>query len=73
MGKIADLMQKYLDTVSREQLEQDVAEIKALGLVGPSMKEFRDSFNEVSEFVYTQEVLVDACFTFDEKDLCAAA
>lgn len=43
MGKIADLMQQYLETVSREQLEQDVAEIKALGLVGPSMKEFRDS------------------------------
>lgn len=73
MGKIADLMQKYLDTVSREQLEQDIAEIKALGLVGPSMKEFRDSFNDRTEFVYTQEVLIDDCFTFDEKDLCAAA
>lgn len=73
MGKIADLMQQYLDTVSREQLEQDVAEIKALGLVGPSMREFRDSFREGTEFVYKQEVRISHCFTYDEKDLCAAA
>lgn len=57
MGKIADLMQKYLDTVSREQLEQDVAEIKALGLVGPSMKEFRDSCLKCEETCFSQHGL----------------
>lgn len=59
MGKIADLMQKYLDTVSREQLAQDVAEIKALGLVGPSMKEFRDSCLQCEEACLSQNMLDD--------------
>ncbi|CQB87984.1 Uncharacterised protein [Chlamydia trachomatis] len=59
MGKIADLMQKYLDTVSREQLEQDVAEIKALGLVGPSMKEFRDSCLKWEDVRLSQDMLDD--------------
>lgn len=59
MGKIADLMQKYLDTVSREQLEQDVAEIKALELVGPSMKEFRDSYLKCEEVCLSQDMLDD--------------
>ena len=59
MGKIADLMQKYLDTVSREQLEQDVSEIKALGLVGPSMKEFSDSCLQCEEACLSQDMLDD--------------
>lgn len=59
MGKIADLMQQYLDTVSREQLEQDVAEIKALGLVGPSMKEFRDLRLRCEGVCLSQDILDD--------------
>lgn len=59
MGEIADLMQEYLDTVSREQLEQDIAEIKALGLVGPSMKEFRDLHLWCKGVCLSQDILDD--------------
>lgn len=43
MGKISELMRRYLDSVSNEQLQKDLEEVKEWNSVGPTMDEFLES------------------------------
>lgn len=73
MGKIACLMREYLDSVSREQLEKDIEEIKNLGLQGPSMKDFLVFCENRPAFVCSQVSRDNNCFTDQDSNLFLAA
>ncbi|MCC6279563.1 MAG: hypothetical protein IT262_03120 [Saprospiraceae bacterium] len=46
-------LREYLATTSREQVNLDWAEVKALGLKGPSAKEFIASFQQPLTFQHS--------------------
>lgn len=44
MGKISESMRRYLDSISDEQLQKDLEEVKEWNSVGPTIDEFLELF-----------------------------
>lgn len=72
MGKIAKLMRKYLDSISEEQLQKDIEDVKALGLNGPTMEEFFCYHKDKFEFVYNMKANKNF-ISFEDDNLYIAA